>query len=345
MKHSNNDEAQLSFPVLIGDIGGTNARFQIVGSADGDIETFAPVRTADFKNVDDAVLRSVLTTTKTRPQSALIAAAGPITSQGLDLTNCHWDIRPNSVLPAIGVEQLLLLNDFEAQALSLPFLTDADIAMLGGSHAVRSDVDSKVVLGPGTGLGVAILVRAGGRWVPVAGEGGHVDLGPRTAGEAEIWKHLTTIGGRISAEQVVCGDGLVNLYIACCASDGATVAMNSPAQISAAAIDQSNAQAEEALSIFCLCLGRIAGDLALTASAKGGVFIAGGIGQKILPFLKTSEFRSAFEDKAPHNNLMQSITTSVVTHPLPALLGLAGFAVNPQAFAIETNGRFWTTGG
>ena len=196
-------------------------------------------------------------------------------------------------------------------------------------------------MGPGTGLGVGMLVRAGGKWIPVPGEGGHVDLGPRNAREVEIWQHLETIGGRISAEQAVCGDGLVNLYRACCKVEGKEPALNSPADISVAAMESTDAQAQEALSLFCTTLGRVAGDLALTAMAKGGVYIGGGIAQKILPFLQASNFRSNFEDKAPHQAVMSDISTFVITHPLPALLGLAAFANAPESYLVDLSYRHW----
>ena len=329
------------FPALIGDIGGTNARFQIVRDAAGKLEHFEPVQTADFVSLEDAVAGSVLANTKTTPKSAFIAAAGPITAEGLNLTNCHWTIRPGDVLSHGPLQQLVLLNDFEAQALSLPFLTPDDVSVLGEQHEWKMTDETKVVLGPGTGLGVALLVKAGGRWIPVAGEGGHVDLGPRTRREQEVWAHLEKTEGRVSAEQVICGNGLVNLYTACCNANGVTPTLQTPSEVSTAALAAGQDEAFEALSVFCAALGRVAGDLALTAMARGGVYIAGGISQKILPFLQSSRFRAGFEDKAPHTGLMRSIQTGVVTHPLPALLGLAAYVCRSEAFAIEIGHRVW----
>ncbi|NKB51496.1 MAG: glucokinase [Rhizobiaceae bacterium] len=334
------DTPDLEFPVLIGDIGGTNARFQIIEQRNGDVIEFDPVRTADFDSLEQSISHSVLSSTKLQPRSAVIAAAGPITSDGLNLTNCHWNIIPDQFLRLATFEQLVLMNDFEAQALALPYLGNTDGVILGDGGALGSNA-TKAVLGPGTGLGVGLLVRAAGKWIPVAGEGGHVDLGPRNPREAQIWQHLETLEGRVSAEQAVCGDGLVNLYRACCAADGVKPGLQTPAEISIAAMQTDNEQAEEALSLFCTTLGRIAGDLALTSMAMGGVYISGGIAQKILPYLKSSDFRSNFEDKAPHGELMQQIATLIVTHPLPALLGLAAFANAPQTFLIDLSHRNW----
>jgi len=332
----------LEFPVLIGDIGGTNARFQIIEENHPNPVIFDSVRTAEFDRIETAISSAVLSRTATKPRSALIAAAGPITEDGLNLTNCHWDIVPDTFLKLESIAQLVLMNDFEAQALALPCLSPDDGCPLGEPGPQPGLNHTKAVLGPGTGLGVGLLVRAGDRWIPVAGEGGHVDLGPRTAREAAIWHHLEAIDGRISAEQVLCGSGLVNLYRACCHTDGVEPELDSPASISGAAMNGQNPQAVESLSCFCVVLGRVAGDLALTSLAKGGVYVSGGIAQKILPYLQSSAFRAAFDDKAPHAGLMGDIATIVVTHPLPALLGLAAFATSPKSYVLDISQRYWS---
>ncbi|MCJ8307974.1 MAG: glucokinase [Rhizobiaceae bacterium] len=331
----------LHFPVLIGDIGGTNARFQIIETPNAAPIIFQPVRTADFDTMEQAIEQTVLAKSEVQPHCALIAAAGPITENGLDLTNCHWNIVPDALLALAPIEQLVLMNDFEAQALALPCLSLEDGFSLGGGAPDVDGEHTKAVLGPGTGLGVGILVRAGRKWIPVPGEGGHVDLGPRSAREAEVWAHLETIEGRVSAEQAVCGDGLVNLYQACCKADGVGSVLDTAAAISIAAMGAKNTQAEEALNLFCTTLGRVAGDLALTSMARGGVYVGGGIAQKILPFLAKSAFRASFEDKAPHSALMANIATIVVTHELPALVGLAAFANNPDLYLLDLEHRHW----
>ena len=336
--------SQSLFPALIGDIGGTNARFQIIEHVDAEPLVFAPVRTEDFPSIEEAIEKSVLHQTKLVPVRAILAAAGPITVDGLNLTNCHWNIIPENFLQEGTFQELVLLNDFEAQALSLPYLKQNDVVQLGSNVPdTNTNERTKAVLGPGTGLGVGLLVYAGGKWIPVAGEGGHVDLGARNSREEQIWKHLETADGRISGEQVVCGDGLINLYNACCFADDLPPQFNLAADISSAALLAKSPQAVEALSIFCRVLGRIAGDLALTSMAKGGVYIGGGIAQKVLSFLENSDFRASFDDKAPHGHLMQKIATLVVTHELPALLGLAAYACHPDNFALDIDHRTWNS--
>ena len=336
-----NLSAKHALPAVVGDVGGTNARFQMVLDDQAEPLAFDPVQTADYENINQAIQESVLEKTDVEPRTAIIAAAGPITPNGLNLTNCHWDIRPDDFLNAGPFQKIVLMNDFEAQALSLPSLGALDCAAIGAGH-VPETPQTKAVLGPGTGLGVGLLVRAGGKWVPVAGEGGHVDIGPRSDREAAIWKHLETAKGRISAEQVVCGDGLRNLYRACCITDGKDPYLSEPSEISGRAMAGTDQQAVEALTLFCTCLGRVAGDLALTSMARGGVYISGGIGRKILPFLEASPFRNAFEDKAPHEVLTRQMATLVVTHDLPALLGLTAYARNPDTFALDIDHRCWT---
>ena len=181
---------------------------------------------------------------------------------------------------------------------------------------------SRAVLGPGTGLGVAGLVRARRMWIPVAGEGGHIDLGPRTARDLEIWPHLDRIEGRVSAEEVLSGRGLVNLYKAICTADGKERRHADPADVTEAAA-RGEAEALEAVRLFATCLGRVAGDLALIFMARGGVYIAGGIVPRFLPFLRASGFRERFLAKGRFAAYLEPVSVQVVTHPNPGLLGAA----------------------
>ena len=168
-----------------------------------------------------------------------------------------------------------------------------------------------------------------------------MDIGPRTPRDFEVFPYIETIEGRISGEQILCGRGLVNVYRAVARADGKPASLTKPAEITAAALEKSDPGAEEALSLFITCLGRTAGDLALVFMSRGGVFLTGGIVQKILPALKEGAFRAAFEDKAPHSALMRTLPVYVITQPLAALAGLAAFARTPALFGVETRGRRW----
>lgn len=330
----------LKFPILIGDIGGTNARFALLVDSYAEPKEFPIVQTADFANIDEAIQVSILDRTSIMPRSAVLAVAGPIDGDEVDLTNCDWVVRPLEMQKSLGLEDIVLLNDFEAQALAVVALGEEHMVKIGAGEA-EADA-SRVVLGPGTGLGVAGLIHACRTWIPVPGEGGHMDMGPRTPRDFEVFPHIERIEGRISGEQLLCGRGLVNVYRAIARADAKEAPFTTPAEITTAGLAGSDATAVEALEMFVTCLGRIAGDLALVFMSRGGVYLTGGIAQKIVEALKHPRFRAAFEDKAPHSALMKAIPIYVITHPLAALTGLAAYARTPTRFGVETRGRRWT---
>jgi glucokinase len=343
----------LKFPILIGDIGGTNARFALLVDPHAEPKTFDTVQTAAFATIDEAIQAAVLDKTSLQPRTAVLAVAGPVDGDAIALTNCAWVVHPRGMMQSLGLEDVIVLNDFEAQALAVVALDEADVVKLGGGEAEM--FGSRAILGPGTGLGVAGLVHARHCWIPVPGEGGHVDVGPRSPREQAFFPHLEAIEGRISAEQILCGSGLVNIYRAVCAVNNVVPALapagmddeekaRQPSRVSAAALDGSDAHAVEALDHFAVLLGRVAGDMGLVFMARGGVYLAGGISEKILPVLKKPAFRAAFEDKAPHSARMREIPVFVVTHPTAALTGLSAFARTPARFGVVVEGRRWKAG-
>jgi glucokinase len=330
---------RLRFPILIGDIGGTNARFSLIMDETSEAGDPQIVKTADFATIDEAIRAAVLDRSPMRPNSAVLAVAGPVEADEIPLTNCPWVVKPRQMFTSLGLGDIVVLNDFEAQALAVVALGEEHMEQIGGGAPEPNA--GRVVLGPGTGLGVAGLVHAFGGWVPVPGEGGHMDIGPRTPRDYEVFPHIETIEGRVSGEQILCGRGLVNTYRAIARADGKPARLSVPADITAAALAGTDEVAVETLSMFATCLGRTAGDLALVFMSRGGVYLTGGIAQKIVPALKAGNFRAAFEDKAPHSDLMRTIPVYVITHPLAALAGLAAFARAPQQFGVETAGRRW----
>lgn len=339
MTSTKNSPDVLPYPVLVADIGGTNARFGILTDAHADLKECETAKTADFEGLENAINAVVLAKTSIVPRSAVLALAGPIRGDEVPLTNCDWVIRPKELMRVFGLDDVILVNDFEAQSLALPSLQATDLKVIGGIPMTQSG--TKVVVGPGTGLGAAGMVQAGGIWVPVPGEGGHIDLGPVTEEEFELWPHFEKEHGRVSAEALLCGRGLVRLYNGVSSWRGAEAKFKDPSEITSAVLSSSDVCADEALKIFCRLLGRVAGDLALAFMAKGGVYLAGGISQKVSEFLVTSEFREAFESKAPHQDLMAGIASAVIVHEKPALMGLAAFARAPQLFGVDLAGRRW----
>lgn len=329
----------IAFPILIGDIGGTNARFAILVDAYAEPKEFPVLATADFATIDEAIQEGVLDKTSMQPRSAILAVAGPIKGGEIDLTNCDWVIKPKALIEGLGFEDIVVINDFEAQALAAASLGPEHLEKIGGGE-IRP-LSSRVVVGPGTGLGVAGLVHARHTWFPVPGEGGHIDIGPRSERDLELFPLYEAIEGRISAEQLLCGRGLMNIYQAVCTAENATPQAANPADVTAAWMAGDDRTAVETIELFATYLGRVAGDLALIFMARGGVYLAGGIAQKIIPALNHPRFREAFEDKAPHGNILKAIPTFVITHPLAALSGLAAYARTPVRFGVSTEGRRW----
>lgn len=322
-----------ALPVLIGDIGGTNARFAIIRDSNSNAEPFEPVRIRSFENIEDAIQTAVLDKTSLIPATMMLAIATPLFGEAFHLTNGNWIIRPQDLISRFGLDSLCLMNDFAAQALAAIVLPRSDLSFIGTDEII--DREPKVVIGPGTGLGIANLVYVNGKWAILSGEGGHVDLGPRTPREIEIWPHLKKLDDRVSAELAVSGQGLENLYQAICKTDGSQSTEKTAAEISAGAIDGTNPAAVEAVDLFLTLLARIAGDMALVTLARGGAYIAGGIPLKIQPLVEERRFRSEFENKAPHSHILEKIAVCMVTHANPAMEGLAACITQPGRFFME----------
>jgi len=329
----------LPFPILIGDIGGTNARFALINHADAPIERLPNVHAADLPTLDDAVEKAVIERGAPSPKSAILALAGPIAGDRVALTNSSWVVEPRKSIARFGLAEMILLNDFEAQALALPDLKPGDLDPIGGGTSRPDAV--RVVLGPGTGLGVGALVRARGIWVPVPGEGPHIDLGPVTPRDMALWPNAERVHGRITAEAMLSGPGMFRLYRAICKTDGVKPRQPTQEAVAASGLAGSDPQATETLTLFATYLGRVAGDLALIFMAYGGVFLGGGISGKIAPVLKAGAFRDAFTAKAPYDALLRQMATAIITKEDAALGGIAAFARAPGRFDVNLDGRRW----
>jgi glucokinase len=334
---------EIPFPVLIADIGGTNTRFALIESIDSPVERIPDARTSEYGSLEDAMEAAVHVRTKLRPRSAILALAGPIAGEQIQLTNADWLVEPRKIVDRSGLQEMILLNDFEAISLSLPGLVPDDIDPIGEGTSRESG--TRVVVGPGTGLGVGALVRGRESWIPMPGEGGHIDLGPVSARDFAIWPHLEKAHGRISTEALLSGGGLVRLYRGICASDGVRPQLSLPRDVSDAGLDGDDPQAAEALALFATYLGRMAGDLALIFMARGGVYLAGGIPSKIAPVIRSGAFRAAFVDKAPHRELLDAIPTAIIVKEDPALAGIAAYARAPSRFVVDLAGRRWRARG
>jgi glucokinase len=331
-----------AFPVLIGDIGGTNARFAIVPDKAQAPVRFEPVQLSHFSQIGDAIRHATAGHALLKPRTTVLAIATPLVGERFRLTNAEWIIDPMAMIQEFGLEEVALMNDFAAQGLAALALQKEHLSQIGEGRIVEGH--PKAVVGAGTGLGIAQIVRIEGRWAIISGEGGHVDLGPRSQREFAIWPHLAKIEGRMSAEEALSGRGIENLYSALCAADGVTPVIADAAGISAAALSRSDPRAGEAIDLFFTLLGRVAGDMALLTLARGGVYLAGGIAQKLLPAIDPSRFRAAFTDKAPHRAILSEIPVMVMTHPTAALEGLSAWVSKPDEFSLEGATRRFGSG-
>lgn len=308
---------------LVGDVGGTNARFALARMVDGRprIEHQARFPAAAHPTFLDGV-RAFLDGCDTRPEGGVIAVAGPVTDGAIDLTNSPWRVS-EAQLSGLGVGRIRLINDFEAQAWAAPVLQGGDLAHLGGPARGQAD-HTLAVLGPGTGFGVSALARdASGGAMALASEGGHADFAPQDALEDEVLRTLRRRYSRVSIERLICGPGLVNLHRALAEIEGRSTEVDDPAEITRQALEDPRGACGATLARFCAMLGSVAGDIALTTGARGGVYIAGGIAPRIRDFLAASPFRERFEKKGRFQPYMQAIPTWVVMHDHAALLGAA----------------------
>lgn len=327
----------IPFPVLIADIGGTNVRFAILSQPHSPLREFPTIQTTDYPDFHSAATATVLDSTAILPRSLLVALAGPLDAKSMKLTNADWVFEPAALRESMNLETVMTFNDFEALALSLPSLSGEQLVAVGGGEPQPRQ--PRVVIGPGTGLGVAGLAYGNQCYTPLAGEGGHVSLGPETERDYRIWPNLERLHGRISGEALLSGNGLARLCRGVARTDGhESGRYQSGADVTSAAAE-GDPVANEALDLFLTYLGRLAGDLALIFLAKGGVYIAGGIVPRMPERLAASPFREAFEAKAPHRSILEAIPTYLIVEPKPAVAGMATFATMPERFSLDMSHR------
>ncbi|WP_148253044.1 glucokinase [Aidingimonas lacisalsi] len=310
-------------PALIGDIGGTNARFALVTP-----DTFAPydIQTlpcADYPSLVEAVqdyLNRLGFGEDATPREACLAFACPIDGDRITMTNNHWAFSRQRVQDALGLELFKVINDFTAQALGVPHIDEDNLVSVGEGHPVPHS--ARLVIGPGTGLGVAGVFPGQHAWIPLPAEGGHVTFAPTDEREQNLIRYFRTRYGRVSVERILCGQGLLDLYCAHAALKGANPKYATPAEVTEAAAS-GDAIAVDTVKRFLKILGDVCGDAALTIGARGGVYLCGGILPRLLDWLPTSRFRDAFADKGRMSAYNAAIPTWVVTAPWTGLLGAA----------------------
>ncbi|GAB7527711.1 glucokinase [Pseudomonas sp. 3A(2025)] len=313
---------------LVGDIGGTNARFAIW--EDNQLHSIRVFPTVDYTGPEQAVEVYLQDLDLQRGDVGFVclAVAGPVDGDEFQFTNSHWSFSRSRFCTDLKVDHLLLINDFTAMALGMTRLQDDEYLTV--CHGIGKPERPRAVIGPGTGLGVGTLISSGeNHWTALPGEGGHVNLPIGTAREALLWTRLMAEHEHVSAETVLSGAGLLLLYRVSCELDGIEASLKSPAAITSAA-EAGDPVAAAVLEQFCVFLGRVAGNNVLTLGALGGVYIAGGVIPRFTDFFMNSGFKRALMEKGVMSDYFEGLPVWLVTAEYPGLNG-AGVALQ-QAF-------------
>jgi len=318
------------YPSLVADVGGTNARFGWLahaGAAVADVQVL-PVREhgSPLSAVQAylALQQARLASAYQAPRRLAFALATSVGGDRLELTNAHWSFSRSELQQQLGLSSLLVLNDFEALALSLPRLSAAQLRQWGGVGGLPGGQGALAVIGPGTGLGVAGVLPSRHGWMALPGEGGHMTLSPADAFESELLAHVRTEFAHVSAERLLSGIGLPFLHQAVCVVSGVAGApVLTAEQIVERGLSSADSVCERSLASFCALLGGFAGNVALALGARGGVYIGGGIVPRLGEYFFASQFRERFEAKGRFRAYLQDIPVALITDTLAALSGAA----------------------
>lgn len=306
---------------IVGDIGGTNARFALASLENGRVNLagIKALRCADFPNLAQALQHYAQGLGQDLPQAAAFAVAGPVRGQAIRFTNTGWAFSARDIAEGFGFARVRLINDFTANAMALPVLSGEELAPMGGPDAPALGAQPvRAICGPGTGFGVSALVSD----YAVQGEGGHTAFAPGDEIEDRLLAYLRPLYGRVSVERLLSGPGLADMD-AFFAQEAGNARKLSPEEVTRRALDGADGIALMALERFCAVLGAVSGDLALLYGAESGVFIAGGIAPNMLDFLKRSQFRARFEDKGRLSYFVTPIPSYCVLRSDLAMVGCA----------------------
>lgn len=318
------------YPLVVADIGGTNARFALTRglNAQGtfDLEQQVTYSTADYPTMQECLATYISQLKDASPKHVCLAIAGPVMGDNISMTNLSWAWSTSAVKTELGLTRLAVINDFTAQACSLPLLRKDDLVEVKAGVEVAGS--TKAVLGPGTGLGAAGLLPVGDKWYPISGEGGHRNLAAENDEEYAIVKLLQAEFGHVSLETLLCGSGLLRLHGAMAAVRGVDASCDSPSAITEAAMQGEDKLALDTVNTFCGMLGSASADLALTLGARGGLYLGGGILPRFGQMLHDSPFVARFKAKGVMSHFVAEIPVNLITHPHPALLGAVGWMLS-----------------
>lgn len=306
---------------FVADVGGTNIRVaRVTENGVSDIKKYM---CNAFDTIDEALSAYLNDTPSHSFTKGCIAIACPVLGDQVTMTNHSWSFSQKGLCESLGLDTLKVINDFTAVAHSLPVLKGEQLIQVGEGVAVENG--NIAVFGPGTGLGVEHITMTTSGWQTLDGEGGHVDFAPVDENDIVVWRYLQQELGRASAEDVMSGRGLLNIYKALAIHANVNVAFDEPAQVTNAALDQSCEVAALALNQFCRIMGSFAGNLAMNMATTGGIFIGGGIAGRFPEFLQNSEFRARFEAKGVMSHYVKDIPTYLIAEPDHGLLGAAAY--------------------
>lgn len=315
--------------LLLADVGGTNVRFALADpAAAAPLLSRSICRYAvdDFASLADAA-RHYLEASRARVERGVFAIAGRVDGDEARMTNHSWVVSRPQIQQELGLASLRLVNDFVAQSMAVRLLRDEDSLAIGpSSPPVDPTARTCAVIGPGTGLGVGVLIVRDGHAIALATEGGHAGFAPVDAEEIAILQRLSDRFGRVSNERLISGDGLVNLHRAL--GDIAGIQVDGdlrPRDVTAGA-DAGDAACLRTVEVFCGIFGSIAGDTVLALGAWDGVFLSGGLVPVLLPALQQPRFRQRFQNKGRYSAAVAAVPTLAIMHPQPGLLGAAAIA-------------------
>ena len=333
------DRLDFPFPVILCDIGGTNARFALKMSPDAPLLLGLARKTSSHASFE-AALAAAFEGFGVKPRSLIACAAGPIAGRNVKLTNAAWSIDGAAVAAELKLDQGLLLNDFEAQALTLPVLEPGWTTPIG--KPIESQPGVKLVIGVGTGLGAAALIEVEGRHLALASESGHVDFAPVGPVESAIWPHIDiSAHGRISAETIYRARGSCGCIRPVARRRERPLPRLMRWHWCSGRWRSWTALRRRRCALYGCSRRATLGDFALNLLATGGVTFSGGVLPRLAAFLDPAAFRARFEDKAPFGEMMRRIPTRLITANDVVLAGMAAIAATPRNYIIDYGSRAW----
>ena len=308
---------------LVGDIGGTNARFALITDQSTTLQNIATYAVQNYETFEGAVDAYLTDHGIAHIAGACIAFAGPVVNNEARMTNGTWHIKPETFCKHFDCEHFWLINDFVAQSMAIPSLAEDEVEALDDRQ--KDDNAPILVVGPGTGLGAGLLVKTSTGWQPCPGEGGHMDFAPASEMDIVVWRYLQNEHGRLPCwEDLLSGSGLESLYASHTGCDSRKAA----SEITGIALKDTDSLEYTVVQHFLTLLARYAGNLAVATGAKGGVYIAGGIVPRIKTLLDREAFRTHFEQRGKAQDFMKTIPVSLVMASHPGLTGSAAFLRN-----------------